>query len=194
MKHNFSKNACRKPCNPSFESLVSSQCILHPILCLEILNVVLLGHRGRLPSKNSAKYKPFNTFNTHLSTSNSNISALGLDRDMGFSRGHQGCQGHWPHNDDDDEEEEDEVEDNDKGDNNKDDNNDKGISALGLDRDLGFSRGHQGRQGHRPHDDDNNEEDDDEVEDNDKDDDNNKDDNDDKGISALGLDRDLGFL
>ena len=39
-------------------------------------------------------------------------------------------------------------------DNNKDDNNDKGISALGLDRDLGFSRGHQGYQGHRPHDDD----------------------------------------
>ena len=28
------------------------------------------------------------------------------------------------------------------------------FSALGLDRDLGFSRGHQGRQGHRPHDDD----------------------------------------
>ena len=32
-----------------------------------------------------------------------------------------------------------EVEDNDK-----DDNNFKDISALGLDRDLGFSRGHQG--------------------------------------------------
>ena len=31
------------------------------------------------------------------------------------------------------------------------------------------------------------------MEDNDKDDDNNKDDNNDKGISALGLDRDLGF-
>jgi len=46
------------------------------------------------------------------------------------------------------------VEDNDKDDdNNKDDNNDKGISVLGLDRDLEFSRGHQGRQGHRPHDD-----------------------------------------
>ena len=43
--------------------------------------------------------------------------------------------------------------------------------------------------GHRPHDDDDDEEDDDEVEDNDKDDDNNKD----KVISALGLDRDLGF-
>ena len=90
------------------------------------------------------------------------------------------------------------MEDNDKDDNNnKDDNNDKGISALGLDRDLGFLRGHQGRQGHRPHDDDNNEEDnDDEVEDNDKDDNNNnnKDDSNDKSISALGLDRDLGFL
>ena len=41
-------------------------------------------------------------------------------------------------------EEEDKVEDNDKDDNNnKDDNNDTGISALGLDRDLGFSRGQQ---------------------------------------------------
>ena len=77
---------------------------------------------------------------------------------MGFSRGHQGCQGHRPHNDDDDEEEEDEVEDNDKGDNNKDDNNDKGISALGLDRDLGFLRGHQEHQCHRPHDYNDNEE------------------------------------
>ena len=38
-----------------------------------------------------------------------------------------------------------------------------------------------------------NEEDDYEVEDNDKDDNNNKDNNNDKGISALGLDRDLGF-
>ena len=47
------------------------------------------------------------------------------------------------------------MEDNDKDDNNnnKDDNNDKGISALGLDKDLGFSRVHQGRQGHWPHDD-----------------------------------------
>ena len=43
---------------------------------------------------------------------------------MGFSRGHQGCQGHRPHDDDNDEEEDNEVEDN--------DNNDKGISALGL--------------------------------------------------------------
>ena len=43
------------------------------------------------------------------------------------------------------------MEDKDKdNDNNKYNNNDKGISALGLDRDLGFSRGHQG---HRPHDD-----------------------------------------
>ena len=42
-------------------------------------------------------------------------------------------------------------------DNDKDDNNDKGISALGLDRDLGFSQGHQGCQGHRPHDDDDDE-------------------------------------
>ena len=65
---------------------------------------------------------------------------------MGFSREHQGRQGHRLHDDDDDEEEDDEVEDNDKDDNNnKDDNNDKGISALGLDRDMGFSRGHQGR-------------------------------------------------
>ena len=76
---------------------------------------------------------------------------------MRFSRGHQGRQGHRPHDDDDDEEEDNEVEDNDKDDhndkdddNNKDDNNDKGISVPGLDRDLGFSRGHQG---HRPHDD-----------------------------------------
>ena len=44
-----------------------------------------------------------------------------------------------PHDDDDDKEEDDnEVEDNDK-----DNHNDKGISALGLDRDLGFLRGHQ---------------------------------------------------
>ena len=73
--------------------------------------------------------------------SNSNFSALELDRDMGFSRGHQGHQGHQPHDDDDDEEEDNEVEDNDKDDdNNKDDNNDMGISALGIDRDLRFSR------------------------------------------------------
>ena len=66
---------------------------------------------------------------------------------MGFSRGHQGRQGHRPHDDDDDEEDDDEVEDNDKdNNNNKDDNDDKGISALGLDRDLGFWRGHQGHR------------------------------------------------
>ena len=47
------------------------------------------------------------------------------------------------------------------------------FSALGHDRDLGFSRGHQGHQGHQPHDDDNNEKDDD------KEDDNNKDNNND---------------
>ena len=63
------------------------------------------------------------------------------------------------------------VEDNNKDDdNNKDNNNDKGILALGLDRDLGFSRGQQGHQGYWSHDDDDDEEDDDEVEDNDKDD------------------------
>ena len=45
---------------------------------------------------------------------------------MGFSRGHQGCQGHRLHGDDDDEKEDDEVEDNDKDD----DNNDKDILAL----------------------------------------------------------------
>ena len=45
-------------------------------------------------------------------------------------------------NDDDDKEEDDnnEVEDN-----NKDDNKDKGVSALGLDRDLWFSQGQQTR-------------------------------------------------
>ena len=47
------------------------------------------------------------------------------------------------------EEDDEEVEDN-----NKDNNNDKGISALGLDRDLRFPRGHQGHQGHRLIDDD----------------------------------------
>ena len=77
-------------------------------------------------------------------------------------------------------------------DNDEDDNNFKDISALGLDRDLGFSRGHQGHQGHRPPDDEE-EEDDDMVEDNDEVEDNDKDDNNFKDISALGLDRDLGF-
>ena len=63
------------------------------------------------------------------------------------------------------------MEDNDKdkaNNNNKDDDNDKVISALGLDRDLGFSRGHLE---HLPPDDDN-KEDEDEVEDNDKEEDN----------------------
>ena len=40
---------------------------------------------------------------------------------------------------------EDNEEDKDKD---KDNNNDKDISALGLDRDLEFSQGHQGNQGH----------------------------------------------
>ena len=40
--------------------------------------------------------------------------------------------------DDDDEEDDDEVEDND----NDDDNNEKDISAVGLDRDMRFSREH----------------------------------------------------
>ena len=84
------------------------------------------------------------------------------------------------------------VADNDN-DNDKDSNNGKGISALGHDRDMEFSRGHQGCQEHRPHDDDDNEEEDDKVGNNDEDDNNNKDDNNDKGISALGLDRDMGI-
>jgi len=73
------------------------------------------------------------------------ISDLELDRDLGFLRGNQA---HWPHDDydkveEDDEVDEDKVEDNDKDDNdNKDDNDDKGISAQGLDRGKGFSRGH----------------------------------------------------
>ena len=67
------------------------------------------------------------------------------------------------------------VEDNDEvEDNDKDDNNYKDISALGLDRDLGFSRGYQGHQ--PPDDDDEEEEDDDMVEDNDEVEDNDKDD------------------
>ena len=66
----------------------------------------------------------------------------------------------------------------------EDNNNEKGISALGLDRDLGFSPVHQGHQEHRPHDD----EDDEEEEDNNKNNDNNKEDIIDNSISALGLD------
>ena len=51
------------------------------------------------------------------------------------------------------------MEDNDKDDgNNKDNNNDKGISALGLDRDMRFSGGPQGDQRHKPHGDDDDEE------------------------------------
>ena len=47
------------------------------------------------------------------------------------------------------------MEDKDKDDdNNKDNNNDKGISALGLDINIGFSGGNQGHQGYQPHDDD----------------------------------------
>ena len=60
-------------------------------------------------------------------------------------------------------------------DNNKDNSDDKSISALGLDRDLGFSLGHKGYQGHQSHDGDG-KEDDYDVEDNAKDSDNNKDD------------------
>jgi hypothetical protein len=45
--------------------------------------------------------------------------------------------------DDDDGNNEDNEEDKDK-DNNKDNDDDKGISALGLNRDLEFSQGHQG--------------------------------------------------
>ena len=45
--------------------------------------------------------------------------------------------------DDDDNNNEDNEEDKNKD---KDNNDDKGISALGLDRDLEFSRGHQGHQ------------------------------------------------
>ena len=82
-------------------------------------------------------------------------------------------------------EDNDEVEDNDK-----DNNNYKDISALGLDRDLGFSWGHQG---HWPPDDDDEEEEDDVVEDNYDVEDNDKDDTNYKDISALGLDRNLGF-
>ena len=61
-------------------------------------------------------------------------------------------RGHRPHDDDDEKGEDNDKEDNNNEDNNKkDDNYNKGISALGLDGDLGFLRGHQG---HQPHDDD----------------------------------------
>ena len=39
-----------------------------------------------------------------------------------------------------------EAKDDDDNNENKDDNNDKGMSALRLDRDLGFSQGHQEHQ------------------------------------------------
>ena len=43
------------------------------------------------------------------------------------------------------------MEDNNKeDDNNKDDNDENGISAQGLDRDLGFSRERHGYQRHQP--------------------------------------------
>ena len=86
-------------------------------------------------------------------------------------------------------------------DNNKDKNDGKGISALGLDGDLEFSRGHQRQQGHQPHGDDNKENDNKMVDnnkdnnsnnknedDNEEDNDNSKNDYDDKGIPALRLD------
>ena len=73
-------------------------------------------------------------------------------------------------------------------DNNKDNNDEKGISVLGLDRDLGFSIGHKGHQGHQginvDYDDNIGE---DNEEENDKDDNSNKMDNNDKDISTLGL-------
>ena len=72
--------------------------------------------------------------------------------------------------------------------NNKNDKDGNVISALGLDRDLLFYRGHQE---HWPHDNDDIE--DNEVEDNNRDDNNNKNDKDGNSISALGLDRDLVF-
>ena len=77
------------------------------------------------------------------------------------------------------------MEDNNKNDddNNKDNIDDKSISALGLDSDLRFLRGHQG---HWPHDDGDEEEDNDKVEANNKDGNNNMDDTLDKSISALG--------
>ena len=54
------------------------------------------------------------------------------------------------------------MEDNDKDDDNKDTKNDKGISALGLDKDLGFSEGYQRHQPHDGDDDDDEEDDDNE--------------------------------
>ena len=92
---------------------------------------------------------------------------------MGFSGGNQGHQGNQSHDDNEEEEDDNEVENNNKDDdNNKDENDDMGISALWLDRDVGFLWGHQGRQGQWSHDD----EEEDEVEDNNIEHDNNKDD------------------
>ena len=58
-----------------------------------------------------------------------------------------------PHDDDENEEEDDDkMEDNNEvEDSDRDDNNFKDISALGLDRDMEFSRGHQIHQKNQPH-------------------------------------------
>ena len=47
-------------------------------------------------------------------------------------------------NEDNNDNDHDNKDDNNNNNNNKDDNNDRGISALGYDRDLGFLREHQG--------------------------------------------------
>ena len=85
--------------------------------------------------------------------SNSKFSALVLDRDPGFSRGHQSDD------EDQDEVDEEEVKD-DKNDNEEAEEDDKeedpsvpkklnsNFSALVIDRDLGFSRGHQTKPNH----------------------------------------------
>ena len=75
------------------------------------------------------------------------ISAQGLDRDLGFSEDVKDIKGIYLDDDDDNNNEDNEENKNKDEDNNKVNNDDKGISALGLDRDLEFSRGHQG---HRP--------------------------------------------
>jgi hypothetical protein len=63
---------------------------------------------------------------------------------------HGSISGGPPDDDEDKDEDDNEVEDNNKvedndevEDNNKENNNFKDISAVGLDKDLGFSRGHQ---------------------------------------------------
>ena len=78
------------------------------------------------------------------------ISALGLDRDLGFSEDVKDIKGIYLDDADDNNNEDNEEDKNKDEDNNKDNNDDKGISALGLDKDLEFSRGQQGHQGHRP--------------------------------------------